>query len=210
MLKEKDFYYLEKMVATLRYTKLISPILIVLVFAACESDYTKMVKSELAKGVRQDSILLGIRLGETRHDFYGQCYDLNRQQLVTAGEGGTVQYMLTDSTVHASPTTMKILFVPAFDNKQVLTNLDLKITYVSWAPWNRQFQADSLESKLKQLLTKWYGGNEFVIAKIGEEKIPVKVDGNRRIVLYRKEPQTVVVKVQDILHPKFKHSKVKV
>jgi hypothetical protein len=194
------------MVATLRYTKyVISAVVIALLFSSCESDYTKMVKSELAKGVRKDSTLLGIRLGENRNDFYGQCYDLNRQQLITAGEENSVQYFFTDSLVHSQPTKLKVLFVPAFDNKQILTNLDLKVTYAGWAPWNRQLQADSLEDKLKKLFVAWYGGNHFVDAKIGEEKIPVKVDGNRRIVLYRKDPQTVLVKFQDILHPKFKH-----
>jgi hypothetical protein len=192
--------------AILKYIKYpINAAVIGILFMCCESDYTKMVKSELAKGVRKDSIMLGIRLGENRNDFYGQCYDLNRQQLVTAGDENSVQYLFTDSLVHKEPTKLKVLFVPAFDSKQVLTNLDLKITYPGWAPWNRSLQADSLENKLKKLFVAWYGGNEFVIAKIGEEQIPVKVDGNRRIVLYRKEPQTVLVKFQDILHPKFKH-----
>jgi hypothetical protein len=178
----------------------------VLLFSGCESDYTKLVKSELAKGIRKDSILLGIRFGDTRNEFNGKCFDLNKQHLAMEGEGGSIQYLFRDSLVHRKATPIRLLFVPAFDEKEILTNLDLKFNYVGWAPWNRHLQADSLETKIKQLLMRWYGGNEFVTAHVNDSEIPVKLDGNRRIVIYRDEPQNVVVKIQDILHPKFKHS----
>jgi hypothetical protein len=174
----------------------------------CESDYTRMVKAELAKGVRKDSVFLGLRLGNTRQEFYGKCFDLNKAHLVTQGPEGAAMYIFKDSSVHARPTEIRVLFVPAFDDKDVITNIDLNFTYTAWAPWNREMQADSLESKVEKLLMRWYGGNNFVTAKTKDAQLPVKVDGNRRVVIYRKEPQNVIVKVQDLLHPKFKHSKV--
>ncbi len=172
----------------------------------CESQYTKLVKSELAKGIRQDSVLLGIHLGDTRNDFYGLCYDLNKKQIVTEGANYSVQYIFTDSSVHKTPTPIKLLFVPAFDDNDKLTNLDLKFSYVSWAPWNAHLQADTLAVKVQALLERWYGGNKFIIADAGENGLPVKLDGNRRIIIYKDPPQSIVVKVQDILHPKFQHS----
>ena len=177
-----------------------------IITCACQSDYTKLVKSELAKGVRKDSILLGISLGNTRNEFYGKCFDLNKRHVVAEGANYSVQYLFSDSLVHAEPTPIRMLFVPAFDEKQILTNLDLKFNYVAWAPWNKQLQADSLEVKVKKILMNWYGGNEFIIAKVGDTSVPVKLDGNRRILIYKDAPQNVLVKVQDILHPKFKHS----
>jgi hypothetical protein len=56
-----------------------------------------------------------------------------------------------------------------------------------------------------KLLMKWYKGNEFITAKVGEEEVPVKLDGNRRILVIIRNEQHVLVKVQDILHPSFKH-----
>ncbi len=174
--------------------------------SSCESDYTKLVKSELAKGIRKDSILLGTRFGNTRNEFYGKCFDLNKQHIVTEGAGYSIQYLFTDSLVHRHPTQIKLLFVPAFDDKEILTNMDLKFSYAAWAPWNRPLQSDSLENKIMKLLMVWYGGNKFVTADVGDTKVPVKLDGNRRVLVYREDPQNVIVRIQDILHPKYKHS----
>jgi len=118
----------------------ISLFILGIIACACESDYTKLVKSELAKGIRKDSILLGISLGNTRNEFYGKCFDLNKRHVVAEGANYSVQYLFTDSLVHAIPTPIRMLFVPAFDEKEILTNLDLKFNYVAWAPWNKQLQ----------------------------------------------------------------------
>ena len=190
-----------------RYIRLSGSILLFAIcIAGCQSDYTKLVKSELAKGVRYDSILLGTKLGSTRNDFYGLCYDLNKQGIITAGASGSVQYVFKDSLVHKLPTFITLLFVPAFDDKDVLTNLDIKFSYSGWASGNRALQSDSLQVKLKELIMRWYGGNSFVTATVDGKEIPVKLDGNRRIVVTIKDQQNVLVKVQDILHPKFQHS----
>ena len=190
-----------------RYIKYpISVLILVSLFSGCESDYTKLVKSELAKGIRKDSILLGIRFGNTRSEFYGKCFDLNKKHLAMEGVGGSVEYLFKDSLFHREPTQIRLLFVPAFDDKEILTNMDLKFSYVAWAPWNRHLQSDSLETKIMELLMRWYGGNKFVTANVGDSKVPVKLDGNRRVLVYREDPQNVIVRVQDILHPKFKHS----
>ena len=190
-----------------RFIKYPINLLILIPFlSGCESDYTKLVKSELAKGIRRDSILLGISFGNTRNEFNGKCFDLNKQHLVMEGAGHSVQYLFTDSLVHRKPTQIRLLFVPAFDDKEIITNMDLNFSYVAWAPWHRQFQADSLENKVKKLLMLWYGGNEFVTAHVGDNKIPVKLDGNRRVLVYRDDPQRVIVRIEDILHPKYRHS----
>ena len=79
---------------------------------------------------------------------------------------------------------MTLSFFPTFDEKQKLTGLDLRFNYEGWAPWNRDLQSDRLLEKVKPLLMKWYGGNDFVTAHLKEKDIPVKLDGNRRIMVY--------------------------
>jgi enediyne biosynthesis protein E4 len=175
-------------------------------FYGCQSDYTKLVKEELAKGVRKDSVLLGIKLGDSRYDFYGRCYDLNKKQLIIDGGGGFVQYLFTDSLVHQKPEPMKLLFHPNFDKKNNLAEMFMEFSYVGWSPAVARYQSDSLKEKVMDMLVKWYGGNEFVQAKVDSVELPVKVDGNRRIVIYHKDAQAILVKVQDLLHPIFMHS----
>lgn len=182
--------------------------LILICLTGCfRSDYTEMVLSELDKGVRQDSILLGIRFGHTRNDFYGKCFDLNKQKLVSQGPSNSaVQYRFIDSLVHEEPTELRLLFYPSFDKNDIISDIDYEFSYMAWAPWNKKFQADSLKPKVMELMKVWYKGNDFVIAHAGDQDIPVKVDGNRRLMVFIKDKQTVLVRVQDILHPKFKHS----
>lgn len=186
----------------------ISMVVLSAVLSGCfESDYTKLVKSELAKGIRQDSLLFGIEFGDTRNDFFGKCFDLNKKRLVSQGPGNTtVQYIFKDSLVHDEPAEIRLLFYPTFDEKEAIDEMGLEFSYTGWAPWNAPLQSDSLKLKAMELLMLWYKGNEFVMANVDDKKIPVKLDGNRRILVYEKDPQSVAVRIQDILHPRFRHS----
>jgi hypothetical protein len=207
---EKNLSYLPSMTVILKYLKFsVSLSLATALLVSCmQSDYTKLVQDELAKGVRKDSLVFGIKFGDTRNDFYGKCFDLNKQQLVMQGPGNTsVQYMFTDSLVHDKPTRIRMLFFPSFDKKDKIAQMNFEFSYPAWAPWNETSQADSLKVKTMELLMHWYKGNEFVTADVNDSKMPVKVDGNRRLLVYIKDSQSVIVKAQDLLHPNFKHSK---
>jgi hypothetical protein len=179
----------------------------VLLIACFQSDYTKLVKIELGKGVRQDSILLGIFFGDTREDFYRKCLDLNKQKLVTQGSGGLkIQYLFKDSLLYKDSLQISFLFSPSFDDNDVISEMNYEFSYTAWAPWNRQLQPDSLRPKVLKIMTDWYKGNEFITAIVDGNEIPVKLDCNRRLTVYANDAQNVIVKVQDILHPMFKHS----
>jgi hypothetical protein len=171
-----------------------------------QSDYTRVVKLELAKGVRMDSVIFGINLGDTREEFYGRCFDLNKQQLVTQGPGSTVQYLFTDSVVHQKAMPLRLLFIPVYDEANKIIEMNMEFSYPGWAPWNADLQAEALRPRVQDLLLNWYGGNEFVQARINNSQLPVKVDGNRRMIVYVKDARNVVVKVQDLLHPRYQHS----
>lgn len=191
-----------------RYIKLSIKILFATVtLSACQSDYTKLVKEELGKGVRQDSILFGINFGDTRQDFYGRCFDLNKQQLVMQGpNNNSVQYIFTDSLVHKKPQKIRMLFFPNFDDKDRIAEMQMEFNYDGSAMYDSAMGADTLKSHLKELLVAWYKGNEFVNAHLDDGDLPVKVDGNRRILLYTIDNNSVMVRVQDLLHPAFQHS----
>jgi len=179
----------------------------IMVSGCFQSDYTKLVKSELAKGVRVDSVVFGINLGDTRDEYFGKCYDLNQEKLVTEGPfGGSVQYLFKDSLFHDQVTPMRMLFIPVFDNKEFIIEINLEFSYPSWAPWNEQYQSAMLKEKVLKMIMHGYKGNDFVKATINGNEYPIKLDGNRRMIVYIKDEQNVVVKIQDILHPKYRHS----
>ena len=177
-------------------------ILSVLVNGCVQPADRKSAKEGLTKGIRNDSILLGIRFGDTQKEFREKCLALNKKHLTTEGPGYAVRYLVYDSLVHRDPTSIQLLFVPGFDEKEILTDMDLKFSYLGWAPWNRRFQSDSLKNKVIDLLMQWYGGNRFVVAHTGDNEVPVKMDGNRRILIYEDAPQNVIVRIQDMSRPR--------
>ncbi len=181
-------------------------LLSLLAIGCVQSEYTKMVKSELAKGIRRDSILLGINFGDSQSIFREKCLELNKQHLTTQGEGINIQYLLIDSMSSNVPLTVKILFRPEFDEKETLAAVELKFSYLGWAPWNRNLYSDSLKRRVINWLTTWYKGNKFVTAHANKSDIPVKVDGNRRILVYEDQPQYVVVRVEDLTSPSYRKS----
>jgi len=190
-----------------KYIKCASVGFFCLLLIGCDSDYTRMVKSELAKGVRQDSIFLGIKFGNTREEFYGRCFDLNEQKLVTQGVGFSVKYMIQDS-VAPSSRDIAMLFYPTFDTLQIIKGMDVEFLYPGWGPSRRELQSDSLSLRVQKILVDWYKGNDFVIVRIDEKDTPIKVDGNRRILMQLEDEQRVLVHIQDLLHPDYRHEGV--
>jgi hypothetical protein len=193
------------MTITSKSIRLASSVLIFVLNGCNQSEYTKLVNRELAKGMRYDSVLLGIKFGDKRKDFQEKCFDLNRKKMVMEAASYWVRYIYDDSTMR-KPAKMNLLFYPTFDDGQALAGIDMKFSYEGWSPWNKNLQSDQLQETVKRLLVKWYGGNEFVTAHVNGKSIPVKLDGNRRIIIYDSPPQHVIVRIQDILHPMFSHN----
>jgi hypothetical protein len=46
-------------------------------------------KRSLERGERYDSLFLGLKLGMTNHQFYGHCWEMNKQGLIRQGSGNT-------------------------------------------------------------------------------------------------------------------------
>ena len=159
--------------------------------------YSRLVKKELGKGVREDSMFLGIHLGMTSKEFYVHCWNLNKKGLITDGELNTaVKYKLKDELKY--PAAMN--FYPDFYEDKI-AKMRVRFTYNEWAPWNKKMFADSLMPDVLTLYQKWYPkGNPFLTLQDSVRgTIHVKVDGNRRIIIGKYDERVVMVDYSDLV-----------
>ena len=54
--------------------------------------YHRIMEKELARGVRYDTLFLGMYLGMTKKDFYTHCWALNKRGLIRQGPGNASVY----------------------------------------------------------------------------------------------------------------------
>ena len=120
---------------------------------------TRLVKKELAKGKRVDSLFLGISFGMTSKTFYGYCWELNKKGIFTDGASNTMVLYKINSALRF-PASMN--FYPDFYENKIY-HMRVIFQYDGWAPWNKAQYADSLLPDILRLYKKWYpGSNEFI------------------------------------------------
>ncbi|MDP5158960.1 MAG: hypothetical protein NWQ07_10315 [Flaviramulus sp.] len=167
---------------------------IILVYS-CQSDYTKLVKKELASGVKNDSVFYNLKFGQTKSHFFETCWELNKKRILTHGPNNSyVQSFLYPKDSTNTTETMRMLFYAKFNSKDIIKAIDVKFSYVAWAPWNKELQSDKLLPKIQDTLMKWYPGNDFMKVK----DVLVKVDGNRQIQLSIESEVEVSVLIEDL------------
>ncbi len=154
-----------------------------LLFSNCsnKAKYESMVEAGLESGERHDTLFLGLYLGMTSEEFYKKCWDMNKEGLIRQGMGNTsVLYEMNDefkSSVDAN-------FYPTFFEDRIY-EMPVRFQYKAWAPWNKQFSADTLQVELVDLYSQWYGTGFMKIKHQMKGDAYVKVDGNRRISIYK-------------------------
>ena len=87
-----------------------------------------------------------------------------------------------------------MLYYGVFDSNDIMTAVDVKFSYIGWAPWTKHLQADKLLPVVQDSLLKWFPGNSFMKVK----NVLVKVDGNRQIKLYQESDRDVAVLIEDL------------
>ena len=182
---------------------LISSLLIV---GCKKSEYAHLVKTELDKGIINDSLIFGMKLGDTRQEFYDICWQLNKDEKVKQGpRNNFVQYQLPTNNFDDVKNRITMLFYGIFDDDKIMTGLDMRFYYRSWSIWNESLHADKLLPVVKDTLMAWYPGNEFIPVKLKKKKqdVWVKVDGNRQILI---EPlvdnREIDVRIDDLRYVK--------
>lgn len=175
---------------------------LVVAFHSCKSEYQQYVDRELGTGEIQDSLIFGMRIGQTKKEFYATCWELNKQKIITAGTGNQyAKYVVDADTLQGDMSRAKdMLFYGIFDEEDVMQGMDMKYAYQTWAPWNRDRHADSLMNQLRKQYLLGYPGNDFIELEVEGLKAPalVKIDGNRQILMYPVNKKDVKVRIEDL------------
>jgi len=146
-----------------------------------KAKYDRKLKHELASGVRYDSLLMGIYFGMPEKEFYLHCWKLNQKGLIKQGENNTtVLHELKNELRY--PATMD--FYPKFSEGRIY-ELPVRFKYKGWAPWNKNLTSDKLQLNVLNWYKENYGGGFIRVRHPQRGSAYVKLNGNRRISIFK-------------------------
>jgi hypothetical protein len=152
-----------------------------------KSRYERKLKHELASGIRNDSLFMGLYFGMTEKDFYTKCWKLNKQGLIKQGpKNRTVEYMVKKELKF--PGSMN--FYPGFVDGKI-AEMPVQFAYTGWAPWNKTLSSDSLQIDVLHWFEKKYGDKFMKIDHPTKGSAFVNLDGNRRITIFKEDEMSV-------------------
>jgi hypothetical protein len=158
--------------------------------------YGEMLERELATGERYDSLFLGFYFDMPRKEFYASCWEMNKEGLIIQGPNNlSVEYSL--DTELDLPAFMR--FYPRFDEQGNIYSMPIEFVYKAYQPWDENASSQHLILEVKELMERWYGPGFIELTdNEGSRKVFVKVDGNRRIRIFKRDVAYVAVDITDM------------
>lgn len=181
---------------------LVFAILIMGVYSSCKrtSKYHALVERELATNVRNDTLLMDLRFGMNKREFFAHCWELHKKGIFSEGA--------TNTTVHYQferfGKEYSVDFYPNFHEGKIV-ELPVEYKYTAFAPWNSKFSIDSLLTEVVNIQKEEYGVDFLEIRPKDKNKgtAYVRVDGNRRISIHKNiVTNAVEVRYFDLLSKK--------
>ena len=189
----------------MKLNKIIFCLLILTPFLACEveSEYSKLLKKELKSGKSFNDLVLGLKIGQTKDDFYKICSDLNKKKLITSGARSLYpEYILYPKDSVENGKKIRMSFMGIFDDDRIMKGMDIRFNYYSWIAWREEYNSDNLINEIKDTLQLWYPGNNFIEIDLKLDSknnfAYVKIDGNRQITMYKIDGRDVAVIIEDL------------
>ncbi len=157
--------------------------------------YEEMEQRELAKNIRRDDLLLGLKLGMESKAFFTRCKELNGQRLLTNGtEGLSVKYEIPKGKMKFDAYCN---FFPDFKNDKVYY-LPLVFSYTGWMPGISEMTNVKLVADVKKYAESEYGTGFIPVKEHEGGKFWAKVDGNRRITISIRDESSVRMVIADL------------
>lgn len=175
--------------------KFTSLLFIPLLFASCQSHYEKVEQEELTSGKVSNELFLGLELGMPKKEFFSTCWELNSQGILNNGPTElSVEYQ--PEMPSGNPAYMR--FYPKFEEDS-LYFMPIEFTYKGWSPLNDELAVEKLREDVVVLFESWYGPGFFEVSNEDKSLIAfVKVDGNRRIRVFKKSISMVRAEIVDL------------
>jgi len=169
--------------------------------AGCESEYYKVVKKEKQKNIRNDALFFGFHFGQTKKEFYKNCWELNKEgTVIQSDDNKYVSKILLSKDQNNTADDIEMLFYGSFNENNIMIGMNHKFRYEGWTVWSDEYNAIKLKEELIDTLQKWYPGNPFIKVNHSKlnEKIYIKIDGNRQIKMYTENLRNVIVNIEDL------------
>lgn len=175
---------------------------IMLSVACSQSQYDKVVKRELATGKEYNEMMFDMKIGLSKKEFYGKCWQLNKEKLVAQGPSNQYVRHVLDSVspIYNPSSRIEMLFFGLFDDEDLMRGMRFRFSYTAWAPWNKELQPEKLQEEIKGMMETLYPGNDFfnLDTKVNDQPIAVKIDGNRLITVYVFDNRFVQAYIEDL------------
>lgn len=175
---------------------------IMLTVACSQSQYDKVVKRELATGKEYNEMMFDMKIGLSKKEFYGKCWQLNKEKLVAQGPSNQYVRHVLDSVspIYNPSSRIEMLFFGLFDDEDLMRGMRFRFSYTAWAPWNKELQPEKLQEEIKEMMKTLYPGNDFfnLDTKVNDQPIAVKIDGNRLITVYVFDNRFVQAYIEDL------------
>jgi len=174
------------------------PFLLFLIFFSCESqpEYEKIKARELnSKKINQD-LFLDLHLGMKAKDFFIKCWEHNKNGILING-AHELQIQYLPETPSGKEVYM--FFYPKFKEDKLFF-MPIEFKYINWFPTLPEYSNEYLINDVIGIFEKWYGPGFFKI-KREDPKFPsafIKIDGNRQVMIYKKNLSTVRVEIIDL------------
>lgn len=177
------------------FLKSVNTLILALFLFSCQSEYQKLEKKELGSGKTVNELFFGLELGMNRKAFFETCWELNKQGKLTNGPSElSIEYKAKMPS--GNPARMR--FYPKFEQDKIYL-MPVEFTYEGWAPWNEELTAEKLRADVVKLFEDWYGpGFIEVTSEDKSQVVFVKMDGNRRIRIFKKHISIVRVEISDL------------
>jgi hypothetical protein len=177
------------------FLKSVNTLILALFLFSCHSEYEKLEKKELGSGKTVNELFFGLELGMNRKAFFETCWDLNKQGKLS---NGPTELSIEHQTVMSSGNPARMRFYPKFEQDKIYL-MPIEFTYEGWAPWNEDLSAENLREDVVKLFEEWYGPGFLEVTSDDKSQVVfVKMDGNRRIRIFKKHISIVRVEISDL------------